>query len=260
MNHEAERGWWDVRLFAGLLLAAVIGSAAVFPYALALTGVDLASLPLPYGLALAASTAQTSVLAAVAIVAGMWFGPKVGLNAPLLSTLLHGGSASGGRARRLLVLAIPTGLLATAVILLLDSVLFSSAFADLAQSGAAPPVWSGLLASLYGGIVEELLLRFGLMTFLAWLLMRLSRSDALQAWQFWGANVTAAVLFGLGHLPATAAIAPLTGTVVVRAIVLNGIPGVAFGWLYGRNGLLTAMAAHMTADITLHGLIPLLSA
>ena len=62
----------------------------------------------------------------------------------------------------------------------------------------------------------------------------------------------AAVLFGLGHLPATAALLPLTPAVVARAVVLNGIAGVVFGWLYWRRGLEAAMVAHFCADLVLH--------
>jgi membrane protease YdiL (CAAX protease family) len=69
---------------------------------------------------------------------------------------------------------------------------------------------------------------------------------------FWVANVLAAVLFGLGHLPVTSTIVPLTPIVVARAIVLNGLAGVGFGWLYWRRGLESAMVAHFSADIVLH--------
>ena len=40
------------------------------------------------------------------------------------------------------------------------------------------------------------------------------------------ANILAAILFGLGHLPATAAIMTITPLVVVRALVLNGFLGI----------------------------------
>ena len=70
---------------------------------------------------------------------------------------------------------------------------------------------------------------------------------------FWIANIIAAIIFGLGHLPATAAVgARLDFFVVTRAIVLNGIGGIAFGWLYFRKGLESAMIAHFSADIVLH--------
>ena len=80
----------------------------------------------------------------------------------------------------------------------------------------------------------------------------------LPVWAFWGANVIAAGLFGLGHLPATAALIPITGVVVVRAVVLNGTAALAFGWLFRRNGIETAMVAHFVADVVLLVIAPLI--
>src|SRR5207244_8185742 len=118
---------------------------------------------------------------------------------------------------------------------------------SLPATPAAPhqaEIWQGLLASLYGGIDEEILLRLGVMTLLVWLIWRITRRHGRPGpGVIWTANVLAAVLFGLGHLPATAAVLPLTALVIVRAIVLNGLAGVVFGWLYWRRGLLVAMPA-----------------
>jgi len=61
----------------------------------------------------------------------------------------------------------------------------------------------------------------------------------------------------LGHLPATALITTLTPLVIFRALLLNGIGGVVFGWLYWKKGLESSMIAHFSADITLHVLFPL---
>ena len=58
--------------------------------------------------------------------------------------------------------------------------------------------------------------------------------------------------FGLGHLPATAALAPLSGALVVRAVVLNGTAGLVFGALYRRYGLEWAMTSHFGVDIVAH--------
>jgi membrane protease YdiL (CAAX protease family) len=69
----------------------------------------------------------------------------------------------------------------------------------------------------------------------------------------WLANIIAAIIFGLGHLPATVAIgAPLDMFVISRAVVLNGLGGICFGWLYFTYGLESAMIAHFSADIILH--------
>jgi hypothetical protein len=70
--------------------------------------------------------------------------------------------------------------------------------------------------------------------------------------------VVAAALFAVGHLPATAALLPLTPLVVVRALVLNGLSGLVFGWLTWKRGILAAMLAHFSADIVLHTVVPVL--
>jgi membrane protease YdiL (CAAX protease family) len=75
------------------------------------------------------------------------------------------------------------------------------------------------------------------------------RESALPTDVFWAANTVTAVLFGLGHLPATAALASLSGALVVRAVVLNGTTGLVFGSLYRRYGLEWAMTSHCGVDI-----------
>jgi len=69
---------------------------------------------------------------------------------------------------------------------------------------------------------------------------------------FWIANVVSALLFGLGHLPATGALAPLTPVLITRAVVENGLGGIVFGVLYRRFGLEWAMVSHFGCDILLH--------
>ena len=66
------------------------------------------------------------------------------------------------------------------------------------------------------------------------------------------------VVFGAGHLPTTATVLSLTPLLIARALVLNGIGGIVFGWLYWKRGLLAAMLAHFSADIVLHVAAPLL--
>ena len=114
--------------------------------------------------------------------------------------------------------------------------------------------WQGFLASFYGGINEEILLRLFLMSLLTWLGKFISHTEDGKptAGVLWTANILAAVLFGLGHLPATAAIMTITPLVVVRAIVLNGLGGIGFGYFYSKYGLESAMLSHFSADIILH--------
>jgi len=121
--------------------------------------------------------------------------------------------------------------------------------------------WKWVLASFYGGISEETMMRLFLLSLLAWLGRFVNRTpdDRPGLWVLWTANIVAAALFGLGHLPAFVSIGvPIDAVVVVRAIVLNGLGGVVFGWLYWTYGLEAAIVAHFSGDISLHVLWPLL--
>lgn len=73
----------------------------------------------------------------------------------------------------------------------------------------------------------------------------------------WVANILAAVLFGLGHLPTMSLLVPITPLVIARALVLNGLLGIVFGWLYWERGLEAAIISHFYADIVLHVLLAL---
>ena len=148
------------------------------------------------------------------------------------------------------------------LIILLDLVVFAPLMPKQLTSSTGtmmPAAWQGMLASFYGGINEELLLRLFLMSLLAWIGCKLTRAATPGVVVGWTANILAALLFGAGHLPVTASMVPLTGVVIARALILNGLGGVAFGWLYWRRGILLAMAAHFSADIVLHVLPPLIA-
>src|SRR5262249_17333316 len=97
------------------------------------------------------------------------------------------------------------------------------------------------------------------MSLLAWLGHFLSKTPHGEPTTavFWIANVLAAVLFGLGHLPVTAQLIPLTPLVVLRAVALNGLVGGICGYLYFTRGLESAMVSHFSADLVLHVLFAL---
>jgi len=61
-----------------------------------------------------------------------------------------------------------------------------------------------MLASFYRGITEEVLLRLFLLTAILWLAMVITKNKTNRPSLtiLWLANIIAAVIFGLGHLPA----------------------------------------------------------
>ena len=147
------------------------------------------------------------------------------------------------------------------MILALELLVFQPAIRHQTPAAAAalslwkqPAAWKGLLASFYGGIDEEIQLRLFALSLLIWLARFIFRrpDGRPTATAFWIANMLAALLFGLGHLPAYSLLAPLTPVIVVRAVVLNGLLGLGFGYLYWTRGLESAMLSHFSADLLLH--------
>lgn len=236
---------------------AAVSVVAVLPYLLQTIpgAAERITLPLPV-LALLQAT-QAFVLLGLLSFAGLRMGHRAGLGSPLLQAWLAKQRPAWSRLRP--GHAVALGALAAAAIVgagfVLDPLL-PHPLHPVADTGAGRSALNGLLASFYGGIAEELQLRLFLMTFVVWLLARFGRRQPQSA-SYWVGILIAAVLFGIGHLPAAAALWGLDGAVVARTLLLNGIAGIAFGWLYWKRGLEMAMLAHFSADIVLHVLLPL---
>ncbi len=102
---------------------------------------------------------------------------------------------------------------------------------------------------LYGGVMEEVMLRLfflSLLAFLIWKLFfrRYGREEIPQT-VFVLANILAAALFAAGHLPATAMIfGTLTPLLLIRCFLLNGGAALLFGWLYRKYGFVYAVISH----------------
>ncbi len=256
------------KVFLSLWLAAILATLAVIPYALDLQSGLLAEveLPIPLPALIALQIVQSGLLFGFLIFIGLILMKRIGLTAGILESFTRGESASD-KIRAILPTSIMLGVIASLLIIGLDLYVFQPALLrelgnaanNLNLQTSQPAAWKGFLASFYGGIAEEIQLRLFVMSLLAWLGSFISKTSEGKPTSavFWIANILAAILFGLGHLPATASLIPLTPLVILRAIVLNGIGGIAFGYLYWKRGLESAMIAHFSADIVLHVLLAL---
>ena len=198
------------------------------------------------------SGAQTAALLALAVAVGVWLAPRVGLSAPAVSAWVAGRPVAP--ALRPQWLPGVCGGVAGAVWLWGLSLVQPAALRPADPASAMPL----LVKLLYGGITEELLMRWGVMTLLLWLLWRLGqRGRGAPAWGLVVvAVVLSALLFALGHLPAAQSLAGvLTPEVVVFVLVGNTAFGLVAGWLYARHGLEAAMVAHVLAHAVSHPLV-----
>ncbi|WP_025027690.1 CPBP family intramembrane glutamic endopeptidase [Caldalkalibacillus mannanilyticus] len=247
------------RLFGILFVMGMVGVVGIFPYSIELQKdvIQASPIELSTPMLFLINTIQGAIMLALLLFLGLWLARKTGLGAPYLEKLLN-NEKMPGNFRKVAFLSIGLGILVGSVILVGD-ILFQTFGVVLDIEVSQPAWWKGLLASFYGGITEELQLRLFFMTLLVWIFSKLTRQEAKPI-HLWLAIVLAALLFGLGHLPALMAMADLTITtgLIVRTIVLNMIGGVLFGWLYWKKGLESAMLAHFSADIILHVLFPLM--
>jgi uncharacterized protein (DUF697 family) len=255
------------RVFFILWIASVIAIIAMLPYTLELQSgaLEQLNLPIPFPILIAIQVIQNGLLFAVCIFLGMLLAKRIGLGTPVLDAVARGESALN-KVRTFLPISIGLGILASVLIIGLDSYIFQPALIqELGEKTSAinltvqPAAWKGFLASFYGGIAEEILLRLFAMSLLAWLGSFINKTKDGKPTNiiFWIANILAAILFGIGHLPAVALIIPLTMLVIIRTVLLNAIGGIMFGWLYQKHGLESAMIAHFSADIVLHVLMVL---
>jgi hypothetical protein len=120
------------------------------------------------------------------------------------------------------------------------------------QMASTAPQGLAALATgmLYGGLTEEVMLRWGVMSLVAWILMSVLGRRATDAAVAIAITVAAA-LFAVAHLPALAVQIELAPALVVRTLLLNGAAGLIYGWLFWRHHLEAAMAAHAATHVGL---------
>jgi len=212
------------------------------------------ALPMPLWMVSMLSLAQSAVLVALAVLAGVVLAPLVGFHASVFGAAIM-QRPLWPTLRPQLVAGIIAGLMG-------GGFLYSawrwapSVLAEGTERFSLP-----LFARvLYGGITEELLLRWGLMTTLVWLawVFLQRRRGAPKPEYILLALAVSALLFGVSHLPAVVAmVGALNASVVVWVVGVNTAFGFLFGYLFWQHGLEAAMIAHGLAHI-IHRLLELL--
>lgn len=249
----------DTKIFFILLTGALIGSVLVLPYTLTLQGMTWEQLP-PIYMLLISQLLNTLIIFGILIFLGLKLARRIGWGLPFLECWLE-KKEYPLPIKAVMGISVLMGVVAGVLIILFSQIFnFLDPKMALQFAVVSPPPWQGFLASFYGGINEEILLRLFFMTLLVWLFYRKKGSPEGQPTsKIYLAIILSSVVFGLGHLPVTASITSITPLVITRAVVLNGIGGLIFGYLYWIKGLESAMVAHFSADIVLHVIVPLIS-
>ena len=269
MNQPIERPRLRQDLRIAVLLAGfcALATVAVIPYLLQIDPTRMpTSAAMPFPALIATQAMSMFILCALLAWTGLRMGHRIGLGAPLLQRAVNRhGDATLSAQRPVASIALGVAVAVAILVLsrVLDPLLLPDTQVQMENIAGARSALYGLLASFYGGIVEELQLRLFLMTLIAWVATWMLRRRAgfdgrLSPRVAWIAILVAALLFGLGHLPTAAAVWGLDAGVVFRTLLLNGIGGVVFGWLFWKRGFEMAVLSHFAADLVLHALVPLL--
>jgi hypothetical protein len=198
-----------------------------------------------------------AALSALAIATGLWLENGVDLRAPLVIQVLAGEPSPLRELKRGIALAVAVGFGTGTVIAALRIALRSLTPVPFRPAtGFMVLVWARLLAAFAAGVREEIWFRFGLMTGLLWGATHVLRTTSNNAAVFWASNVVIALAFGVIHLGQARVLYGLTASYVAFILLLNGVASLVFGWIYWRQGLFAAVAAHGCADVVLQVFSP----
>ena len=246
---------WKIKLVLLLTILGAIGIIAIIPYQMTTLMSDQA-LPIdtPIALVITVNSLAQVLQIFILVLIGVRLQKRTGLSAPILEGIVYDKKIPV-ISKKWMLIGVLVSFIGSLIILLLDLFVFNP-YIQLPEEQTPETVWwQGLLAMFYGGITEELMLRLFGMTLVVWILARITKKEkgTIPDSFFYIAIFLTAILFGLGHLPATAQVfGELSTIIVVRAIVLNGLLGLWFGYLYWKKGLEYAMVAHMSADVFIH--------
>ncbi|HKP36621.1 MAG TPA: CPBP family glutamic-type intramembrane protease [Pyrinomonadaceae bacterium] len=249
----------STRLFAILWVAGMLGVLSILLIDLSALMASLpatagSELPFPPLIIKLIGIIQPTILLAVAVFVGVRLAPAVGLSAPAAEALARRENPASAITPQIIP-GLVSGVLG-AIALLATWILLKPFLPPLFVSRAEKfnTTMPALTRLLYGGITEELLLRWGLLTLIVWASWRWLHKGGGKppATYFVMAIVLSSLVFGVGHLPIVRALGVDFTLPIVGFIVLgNTLFGLIAGLLYWLKGLEAAIIAHMTVHIVI---------
>ena len=237
MKRFVERYWKTVLFF---VLIGLVGGFFTGLYMLDSYPADMQQQMLAQGITKPilglVSAVQSAAYGLACGVLGIWLGKKTGLWKDERALEKRGLKAAN-------IVAVVGGI----ALILPDLVYFGRHIQPIMDSYAFKPTFTYIVAAvLYGGVIEEVMLRLFNMSLVAFLLHKIfwRKQENTPVAALVTANIVSALLFAAGHLPATLMMLGSSPMIIFRCFLLNGGFGLAFGWLYRKYGLRYAMIAH----------------
>ncbi|QTH40672.1 CPBP family intramembrane metalloprotease [Cohnella sp. LGH] len=191
---------------------------------------------------------QTIIIVNLAVSAGIYFGRKAGLTDPFLE-----GLGSGKLNVTNLIQQAGIGIVAgiiCAVVWVVSYYAFIRPRLDTATVLASEQARQqlGLAARVAsGGITEEIIFRWGLLSLTMWAVLWITTSQTIA---FWISIVITGVIFGLAHLPGHIAQGCVRSPLLIASTVLGNLwVSIICGYLFWQFGIIAAIIVHMLFHI-----------
>ena len=191
-----------------------------------------ADVPLPFSMNIVVllSIIQLVVVTALFAAAGAYLTPRIGFRARLGDVAIHQKDI-WAVCKSQCYYGVPTGLAGaiTAYFMAPDFIAYLNSY---------PFVFR-----LFGGLYEEVIMRWGLMTILVWILWRIFQKGTgiPKSWLVYSGILVSQILFAFSHIPALTHFGITDPALSVFTIFIVSLP---WGWLFWRQGLESAFIAH----------------
>lgn len=168
-------GNWRIKLVLLFTILNTIGIIAIIPYELTLMGNQSITGDIPTSLIIIINSTFRALYMFVMILVGLRLQNRTGLNAPILNGMVY-QKTWVHISKKWLINSIVVAIIGSVIVILLDLFVFNPLMGAATDQMASPNWWQGLLASIYGGITEEIMLRLFGMTLIVWLLAWITKN------------------------------------------------------------------------------------
>ncbi|NJK84117.1 MAG: CPBP family intramembrane metalloprotease [Saprospiraceae bacterium] len=187
-----------------------------------------------------------TLLLLIAVVVGTVLYQKAKLRVPIIEKIV-GIKNDGISISRILKYGILGGVL-SGILLITIGLLFQPILTEELKVLGDQVKPSVAARFLYGALTEEILMRYGFMTFVVWLCSKIFRGTTQIV--YWIGIITATLIFAVGHFPVVYnAVEQPTASLLTYILIGNSVGGVIFGWLYWKTGLESAIIAHLFSHV-----------
>jgi membrane protease YdiL (CAAX protease family) len=252
----AMKNWRFWKTFFVFLGIGLIGIVCLVPSMIPVLEKQLQSLSnvpdVPFAVIVISSLINPLILLIIAIIVGQAIAPKVKLHSYLYQHM-QGNKDVWKSFTSNIPIAIILGAFVAIIFCIFELFIFRPYLPEALTLSVESRNFVNTLGGIfYGGIVEELLIRWGVMSLFVWAgwkVFQRGRTGPSSS-IFWISIIVASILFALGHLGATALAVPvITPMIFIRMLLLNGIGGIIYGWLFWKKGLEVAMIAHAATHL-----------